>query len=79
MKWINEPIEPSEPMLLLSANDLEVLQPAFKYALSVYRSMCAGYEEGRKKGCLTDQQNNKLEHLSRIVGKLECLVNMTVI
>ena len=82
MKWINQPILPEEclePMLLLTASELDTIQPALKYSLSVYRSMCAGLEEGRKKGVLTDAQTHKLEYLSRIVGKLECLTKMNAV
>lgn len=81
MKWIQEPIKGtgySEAMLALSETDIEVLRPVFERSLSEYRKLYDKYEDIRQSGEATERQLNLWTKYSDIVGKLECLVKMTV-
>ena len=81
MKWINEPVAStgySETMLALSQTDIEVLRPVFERSLSEYRKLYDKYEDIRQSGEATERQLNLWTKYSDIVGKLECLVKMTV-
>lgn len=82
MKWISEPIPStgySEAMLALSQTDIETLRPTFERSLEYYRKLYDKYEDIRQSGEATERQLNLWTKYSEIVGKLECLVNMTVI
>lgn len=81
MKWINEPVAStgySETMLALSQTDIEVLRPVFERSLSEYRKLYDKYEDIRQSGEATERQLSLWTKYSDIVGKLECLVEMTV-
>ncbi|MBR3701979.1 MAG: hypothetical protein IKM12_00310 [Alistipes sp.] len=81
MKWIQEPIKGtgySEVMFALNQTDIEVLRPVFERSLSEYRKLYDKYEDIRQSGEATERQLNLWTKYSNIVGKLECLVKMTV-
>lgn len=65
-------------MLALNQTDIEVLRSVFERSLSEYRKLYDKYEDIRQSGEATERQLNLWTKYSDIVGKLECLVKMTV-
>lgn len=82
MKWIKDPIELTgyyESMLALNQNDINILRPVLKRALSEYRKIYEKYEDIRQGGEATERQLNLLMKYSEIVSKLECFIKLTEI